>query len=445
MADGQSQTCAAVLPCGGHVRLFERLEKRFEFVLCDSDAGVAHREVQQQVAVLLRFRFNTDDDLAGCRELDGVAEQVGQHLPQSTGVTLQHVGNRRINKAGQFQIFPLRPQCLSPHGVAHRVVQPEVDLLKLQHAGFDFGEVQNVVDYRQQRFGRIDDRAEIVTLNVVEIGFEHEFRQPHDGIHGRANFVAHVGEELVLGLVGFLQFLGQRDGGPTLFFKLYGLFVEFRGPAFQVGRSLFQLLIDVLQLERGSDHVGDVRELVEIGLREVACILIARLQHAQEPTVPAQDRNGQPASHHRMFQAAVIFQVAEILPLWMRLQFLVRHQDGPAALNNHTPDALACGHDVVRVVLVVLFGKRMRVHGLLEVTVGHIADGHLVGLHGKPGLLRQLVERFLERARSIRLHPRAIQMDHRGPCRWVVDVAVLVHARRIPSGSFIVSPNMLSR
>ena len=56
--------------------------------------------------------------------------------------------------AGQFQALLLRPQGQRVQRVAQRVAQVEVDLIQVQLAGLDLGEIEDVVDDRQQRVGR---------------------------------------------------------------------------------------------------------------------------------------------------------------------------------------------------------------------------------------------------------------------------------------------------
>jgi hypothetical protein len=68
-----------------------------------------------------------------------VADQVPRHV----------VGN----VAGQFQSFLVRASAQHAHGVGQRVSQIEADVAQVHLAGFDLGEVQDVVDDRQQGIG----------------------------------------------------------------------------------------------------------------------------------------------------------------------------------------------------------------------------------------------------------------------------------------------------
>ena len=79
-------------------------------------------------------------------ELDGVADQVEQHLPQPAGVADQGVGHVRLHVADQFQPLLVGAHGQGAQGVADRRPQREVGRVQLQLAGLDLGEVEQVVD-----------------------------------------------------------------------------------------------------------------------------------------------------------------------------------------------------------------------------------------------------------------------------------------------------------
>ncbi len=54
----------------------------------------------------------------------------------------------------------------------------------------------------KQRIGRALDEAEVLTLARRQVGIEGQLGHADDAVHGRANLVAHVGEELALGPAG---------------------------------------------------------------------------------------------------------------------------------------------------------------------------------------------------------------------------------------------------
>jgi len=79
-------------------------------------------------------------------------------------------------------------------------------------AALDLGHVEDVVEQAQHVQGGGLDLAGVVAHEVGVAGVAEEERgQAHDGVHGGADVVAHVGQERALGLVGHL---GHGEGLP---------------------------------------------------------------------------------------------------------------------------------------------------------------------------------------------------------------------------------------
>ena len=76
--------------------------------------------------------------------------------------------------------------------------------LQLDLAGLDLGEVEDVVDDRQERLGGGVDGLREVALLVVERRVEEQAAHADDGVHRGPDLVAHGGQEGALGLVGLL-------------------------------------------------------------------------------------------------------------------------------------------------------------------------------------------------------------------------------------------------
>ena len=75
-------------------------------------------------------------------------------------------------------------------------------LFKIDFARFDLGEVENVVDDVEQRVGGELHRFEIVALLRGQFCLKREIGHADDAVERRSDLVAHVGEELALGLAG---------------------------------------------------------------------------------------------------------------------------------------------------------------------------------------------------------------------------------------------------
>ena len=88
---------------------------------------------------------------------------------------------------------------------AHR----EFDGVQLELAGLDRGDVEHVLDQRQQRARRGLDGVEAFALLGVQARGGQQFRHARQAVERRAELVAHVGEEAALRLVRAARFLGR--------------------------------------------------------------------------------------------------------------------------------------------------------------------------------------------------------------------------------------------
>ena len=143
--------------------------------------------------------------------------RLSQHLPQPAGVADQGVGHVRLHVADQLQPLPVGPHGQGPQGVTQGRPQGEVGRVQLELAGLDLGEVEQVVDDAQQVVGGRLDRPQALPLVLGQRRVEDQLGHAEDGVHGGADLVADVGQELVLGPVGRLRRLRPLPPGDALF------------------------------------------------------------------------------------------------------------------------------------------------------------------------------------------------------------------------------------
>ncbi len=82
------------------------------------------------------------------------------------------------------------------------VAHVELDQLQLQAIGLDLRQIEHVIDQRQQRLGAAADDVDVFALGAVERGLRQDLRHADHAVHGRADFVADVGEKIALGAIG---------------------------------------------------------------------------------------------------------------------------------------------------------------------------------------------------------------------------------------------------
>ncbi|KAF5043138.1 hypothetical protein DSECCO2_505360 [anaerobic digester metagenome] len=156
--------------------------------------------------------------MARRREFEGVSEQVDEDLAQADGIAAHLAGQVAGQEAEQFEALLGGGEAQGAHGAFDGGAKVEVARLQLELAGLDLGQVQHAVDQVQQRLGgRLDDVQGSALLGA-QFRVQDHVRHSDDGVHGRADLVAEIGQELRfhaaggLGLPpGFVQF-GHQSG-----------------------------------------------------------------------------------------------------------------------------------------------------------------------------------------------------------------------------------------
>jgi len=72
-------------------------------------------------------------------------------------------------------------------------------------AGFDLGEIEDIVEDAQQGYPGIADLADVVMLLGGEVGIQSKGGEADDGIERRAQLVAHAGKEIRFREVGLFR------------------------------------------------------------------------------------------------------------------------------------------------------------------------------------------------------------------------------------------------
>ena len=184
-------------------------------------------------------------------ELEGVRQQVLEHLLQALGVGDDAAAEMRIELDVERQL----PVSASwRNGRADRVEQVgEEDLLGVDRdgAGFDLRQIEDVADQVEQvGAGAVDGAGEFDLLGrQVAVRVVGELlAEDQDAVERRAQLVRHVGEELGLVLRGERQ-LGrlflERAAGLLDFLVLA---LDFDVALGELLRLLLELLVGLLQL-----------------------------------------------------------------------------------------------------------------------------------------------------------------------------------------------------
>ena len=137
-------------------------------------------------------------------ELQGIADQIGQHLAQAQRITDHACGHIRLHIKHQAQASGIRLWLMGAQQFGQHGLDLEGHRLQIHAPGLDLREVENVVDDAQQRISRGFHKRQVFVLLLRQRRREHQFAQPKNRIHGRADLVTHIGEKLALGAIGGL-------------------------------------------------------------------------------------------------------------------------------------------------------------------------------------------------------------------------------------------------
>ncbi len=232
--DGQAEAGAAVAPGGPRVDLAKGFEDVVELVLLDADTGVG--DLEQHARTVVGIKSGGDGHFAPLGELDGIADQVDQHLLELVGVCLQS-GQVVLDPGRQCQATGF---CLHLHHVDQLGNQRSgaggVDL-QLHAPGLDLRQVENVVDQAEQVLAVAVNLLRVAELALPEHAIAvllQDAGEADDGVQRRAQLVAHVGDELAAHAVRLHQFQVDLLQPYRLF--LHGLVAD--GVVQRVGKGI---------------------------------------------------------------------------------------------------------------------------------------------------------------------------------------------------------------
>ena len=206
--DRQPQPGSAEATCDRTISLFERLEYPLHLFGGHAGAGVDDGDLH---GVLVPADTNGHRTVPG--ELDRVADQVEQHLAyahridQDDARVLNHLHVERVAVAA-CQRLQTAQHVVDQRGDQHRLGR-QLDMARL-----DAGDVENVVDQRQQVTTRTHhtlqrfDRQRVARLLLRLL--EQQFAQADDAVQRRAQLVAHVCQECGLGDVRRLGLIAAQ-------------------------------------------------------------------------------------------------------------------------------------------------------------------------------------------------------------------------------------------
>ena len=246
-ADGQAQPRAAVLAGVVAFGLHEILEHVCQPVCGDADPRVRDGEAQHHGIGQLLLHIQRHVYGTALGELDRVAHQVHQHLVQAHGITHYGGGHIRSYIGTDLQSLLFRAVVQHIHHAVQHRTRFHAHLLQFQFSGFDLAQVQDLIHHAQQGFAAAGNGIEVGLLCRRVLVAQQARAHAHDGVHRRADLVAHVGQELLLHAFAVL-------GALALCIGFILLPVQLRGA---LGHGAFQQCALPLQPGRAQADVGE--------------------------------------------------------------------------------------------------------------------------------------------------------------------------------------------
>ena len=209
LGDGHAQAGAlgaldpgAVLPGKGVEDLLLELLRHADAGVLDDEVGPD--EVSAPGGILLGDGHGDAPLLRG--KLHGVGEEIQQDLVEAHTVAVDVLPADVLDEDVKALLFGLHLGLDDAHDALGGLPQADHVHIQGELAALDLGHIQHVVDEAQQVLAGQGDllQAGGHLLPVVQVG-GGDGRHAHDGVHGGADVVAHVGEELALGSVGPLS------------------------------------------------------------------------------------------------------------------------------------------------------------------------------------------------------------------------------------------------
>ena len=203
VADGEAQSGTAKALGDGTICLGKGFEHRSLLFFRNADAAVTYQKTHvftRGSIFSMGFAFDFQADLTLRGEFQGIAEQVEQHLPDSHRVGHDPVRQVGVELDGESDVLFTATWFIQPAQFGHQFTWAHGFNVHIESPGFDLGKIENVVEDGQQGVGRRVGKVQILVLLFVQRCIQRQPQHAQHAIHGRADFMAHVGKKLAFRL-----------------------------------------------------------------------------------------------------------------------------------------------------------------------------------------------------------------------------------------------------
>lgn len=146
LVDAQAQTGSAVSARCGGISLIELIKYFLKFCLFNTYACVFDSQPDHGFSLRIFDHVDIQKDVAGLSKLDCVVAEIEQDLAHAPRITAYAGWTSGAITEEEFQVFLLGTKGHQLGDFFSIDLEIECDMFKLHFPGFDFREVQNVVD-----------------------------------------------------------------------------------------------------------------------------------------------------------------------------------------------------------------------------------------------------------------------------------------------------------
>ena len=134
-------------------------------------------------------------DAAAIGELHGVASEICQRLAQAQNVAKHQPGDFRGDMGCDFETLALGGRRQQLRDLLDETAEIERLLDEFEAAGFNLGEVENLINQAGERGARSADRFDVARRLGIEPRVAQQLGHAENAVQRRADLVAHRGQE----------------------------------------------------------------------------------------------------------------------------------------------------------------------------------------------------------------------------------------------------------
>ena len=290
--DREPQPGAPKAPARRVIDLRKRPKQPIDAIGRNANTGVLHRKPQR----LPTPAGDIQPHLTLIGELDGIVGQIEQHLPQPHRIPDHPIGHIGLDMHHQPQSLLIGDRRHELPGRVDDLAQREGNRLDIELIGLDLRKIEDVIEHRQQRIGRLHDGIGIVMLLRRQRRIGEQLSHAHQAIHRRADLMRHRREERALGLGRFERLVArglQLGRAPT--HPRFERLIEPLGRLMQPG----------IGQRDGSLQSQQLHHLHPLAIEGTGDEVVLQIQHPDEPVAGLQ-RHAQHRQIRRLGQPPVV-------------------------------------------------------------------------------------------------------------------------------------------